>query len=442
MLRLSGLLLAVFCCASAQAQSVRVDHVRIAERDGATRIALDLSAPASHKLFTLSNPDRVVVDIKPGRFASGALPLPGGAGAVRRLRGANREDGSLRLVLDMHRAVPVRSFDLAADGTQGHRLVIDLGTAATRPSEPVKTAPGPAAGGGRDVLIVVDPGHGGKDPGARGARGTREKDVTLSISRRLASAVNAEQGMRAVLTRDSDRFVPLRARMELARGQQSDLFLSIHADAFRDRRVRGATVYTLSKKGASDEASRHLAARENAAVTIGRVHLEDKDPTLAGVLLDLSQNAALSSSMDIGEEILQELGKFARVRKRQVQRAPFLVLKSPDVPSLLIETAFISNPDDESNLQRSAYQDRLVVAILDGMREYFYQNPPAGTRVAQLAQNSRPSERQYVIRRGDTLSEIADRYKVSIKRIRSHNSLRNDRIRVGQVLRIPLPRDI
>lgn len=441
MRQLSGLLLAVLWCVTALGQTVRVDDVRIAERDGATRVALDLSGPVTHKLFTLTNPDRVVVDIKPGRFASGALPLPAGAGAVRRLRGANREDGSLRLVLDMQRIVPVRSFDLAANATHGNRLVIDLGVPANRPSQRVKTAPRPPAVG-RDVVIAVDAGHGGKDPGARGTRGTREKDVTLSISQRLASAVNAESGMRAVLTRNSDRFVPLRARMELARGEKSDLFLSIHADAFRDRRVRGATVYTLSEKGATDEASRRLAARENAAVTIGNVHLEDKDPLLAGVLMDLSQNASVSSSMDVGEAILQELGKFARVRKRHVQRAPFLVLKSPDVPSLLIETAFISNPDDESNLRRSAYQDQLVEAILDGMRDYFYQNPPAGTRVARLAQNAQLRERQHVIRRGDTLSEIADRYNVSIKRIRSHNSLRNDRIRVGQVLRIPLPRDI
>lgn len=441
MVRLSAGLLAVLSCAMAPAHAVRVDDVRIAERDGATRVALDLSGPASHKLFTLKNPDRVVVDIKPGRFAAGALPLPAGTGAVGGLRGANREDGSLRLVLDMQRAVPVRSFDIPANGTSGNRLVIDLGTPVRQSNAPVKTAPRSSAGS-RDLVIAVDAGHGGKDPGARGKRGTREKDVTLSISKRLARAFNAEPGMRAVLTRDSDRFVPLRARMELARGQSSDLFLSIHADAFRDRRVRGATVYMLSAKGASDEASRQLAARENAAVTIGNVHLEDKDPLLAGVLMDLSQNASLSSSMDVGDEILQELSQFARVRKRQVQRAPFLVLKSPDVPSLLIETAFISNPQDEANLRKSGYQDKLVQAILDGVRDYFYQNPPAGTRVAQLAQNGRPRDREYVIRRGDTLSEIADRYNVSIRQIRSHNKLRNDRIRVGQVLRIPTARDI
>lgn len=441
MVRPIGVLLAVLWCVSAPAQGVRVDEVRIAERDGRTRVALDLSGPAAHKLFTLSNPHRVVIDIKPGRFAPGALPLPAGTGAVRRLRGANREDGSLRLVLDMQRAMPVRSFDLPADGSHGNRLVIDLGVAQRRADAPVKTAPVQTRGG-RDLVIAVDAGHGGKDPGARGARGTREKDVTLSISKRLARAVNAEPGMRAVLTRDSDRFVPLRTRMELARGQNSDLFLSIHADAFRDRRVRGTTVYMLSEKGASDEASRRLAARENAAVTIGNVHLEDKDPLLAGVLMDLSQNASLSSSMDVGDEILQELGKFARLRKRHVQRAPFLVLKSPDVPSLLIETAFISNPQDESNLRRSAYQDQLATAILRGIRDYFYANPPAGTRIAQLAQRGPPRDREYVIRRGDTLSEIATRYNVSINRIRSHNRLSNDRIRVGQVLRIPLPRDI
>jgi N-acetylmuramoyl-L-alanine amidase len=436
MLRLIGILLAVLSCALAPAHAVRVNDVRIAERDGATRVALDLSGPASHKLFTLANPDRVVVDIKPGRFSPGALPLPSGAGAVRTLRGANREDGSVRLVLDMQRAMPVRSFDLPADGGQGSRLVIDLGTVASRPATPVKTAPS-RVNGGRDIVIAIDAGHGGKDPGARGKRGTREKDVTLSISKRLAHAVDSEPGMRALMTRASDRFVPLRTRMELARGENSDLFLSIHADAFTDRRVRGATVYMLSEKGATDEASRQLAARENRAVTIGSVHLEGKDPVLAGVLMDLSQNASLSSSMDVGDDILQELGKFARVRKRQVQRAPFLVLKSPDVPSLLIETAFISNPQDESNLRRSDYQDQLVRAILDGVRDYFYQNPPAGTRIAQLAQSGRPREREHVIRSGDTLSGIANRYKVSIKRIRSHNRLRNDRIRVGQVIRIP-----
>jgi N-acetylmuramoyl-L-alanine amidase len=435
MARLGLFLLAIAWCIAAAGGTVRVDRVRIAEHEGVTRVTLDLSAPVEHRLFTLSGPDRVVIDIQSGRFAPSSVPLPSGTGAVRRLRGANRSDGSLRLVLDMQRAMPVRSFPLAADGQRGDRLVIDLG--ATQGTGPAQRTPRVPAADTRDLVIAVDAGHGGKDPGARGPKGTREKDVTLSISRHLAAVIDAEPGMRAVLTRSSDRFVPLRTRMELARGSQSDLFLSIHADAFRDRRVRGATVYVLSDKGATDEASWRLAERENAAVTIGGVHLEDKDPLLAGVLLDLSQNASLSTSVDIGDEILGRLGNFARLRKRQVQRAPFLVLKSPDVPSLLIETAFISNPDDESRLRHARYQQQLAGAILDGVRDYFYRNPPAGTRLAQLAQNGPPRDREYVIRRGDTLSEIADRYNTSIRRIRLHNRLQGDRIRVGQVLRIP-----
>jgi N-acetylmuramoyl-L-alanine amidase len=217
----------------------------------------------------------------------------------------------------------------------------------------------------------------------------------------------------------------------------------VHADSFRDRKVRGTTVYVLSNKGASDEASRRLAERENAADLIGGVSLVDKDKTLASVLLDLSQNASLSASIDVGDEILDELGEFARLRKREVQQAPFLVLKSPDVPSVLIETAFISNPEDERNLTSAAYQQRLAGAILDGVRDYFYTNPPPGTQVAQLASSGqRPIERQYVIRSGDTLSEIASRYNVSLRHIRSANNLRDDRIVVGQVLRIPQSQDI
>ncbi|MGI9330801.1 MAG: N-acetylmuramoyl-L-alanine amidase [Gammaproteobacteria bacterium] len=443
MLRLSLLLLLALSYVTAFAGPARVQGVRIADRDGVTRVAIDLSAPIEHKLFTLSNPERVVVDIRPARFASVALPLPAGTGRVQRLRGANRQDGSLRIVLDMHQATAARSFVLPAGAQTGDRLVIDLGQprAASAAKKPpvVKTVPA-APGRGRELIIAVDAGHGGKDPGAHGRRGTQEKDVTLAISKRLARAIDAEPGMRAVLTRDRDTFVPLRARMERARSARADLFLSIHADAFRDRRVRGATVYALSNKGATDEASRRLAERENAAVLIGGVHLEDKDPTLAGVLMDLSQNATLSTSIDVGEQILDEFGEFAHVRKRQVQQAPFLVLKSPDVPSLLIETAFISNPDDESRLRRSDYQARLANAILDGVRDYFYQNPPPGSRVAQLAQNRRPVDREHVIRRGDTLSGIADRYNVSVRNIRTANQLRGDRIRIGQRLRIPLRR--
>jgi len=429
------------------ASAASIDAVRIAAQDGRTRVALDISDGVEHKLFALpgsgNKPARVVIDIKPGRLASGAVPFPSGAGSVQRIRGANREDGSVRIVLDLKEAVRPKSFALPADARYGDRLVVDLqsATIAAGEPQPVKRSPSPTRSA-RDLVIAIDAGHGGKDPGARGPKGTREKDVVLAISRRLADEFNAEPGMRAVLTRSSDEFVPLRQRIEKARRANADLFISIHADAFRDRRVRGTTVYALSEKGATDEAARRLAERENAAALIGGVSLTDKDPTLASVLLDLSQNASLSASLDIGEEVIDELAGFTHLRKRRVQQAPFLVLKSPDVPSLLIETAYISNAEDERKLSSGQHQQRLATAIVDGVRGYFYTNPPAGSRVAGLALNGRSPPRQYAVRQGDTLSEIAARYRVSLRRIRSANQLRNDRIVVGQVLRIPTPTDI
>ena len=242
-------------------------------------------------------------------------------------------------MLDLDKPMKPRSFLLASNGRQGDRLVVDLvpvGTPAKVRKAPVVTANRVT---GRDIVVAIDAGHGGKDPGARGPTGVREKDVVLKISRRLAEIIEADPNMRAYLTRSNDRFVNLRERMERSRAADADLFISIHADAFSDRRVRGATVYVLSSKGASDEAARRLAERENAK--LGAVELDDKDPTLAGVLMDLSQNAALSASFDVGDEILQEIGQITKVRKRRVQQAPFLVLKSPDVPSILVETAFI-----------------------------------------------------------------------------------------------------
>jgi N-acetylmuramoyl-L-alanine amidase len=433
--------------AGAIAHAANVDAVRIATQDDRTRVALDLSGQVEHKIFTLpgdaQKPARVVVDIKPSRLGAGVLPFPEGAGSVSRIRGADREDGSVRIVLDLTRAARPRSFVLPPDGEYGHRLVLDLESAipvTAAQARPVRRAPA-ITQAARDLVIAIDAGHGGKDPGARGPKGVREKDVVLQISRRLAQEIDAEPGMRAFLTRDRDEFVPLRSRSERARAAQADLFISIHADAFHDRRVRGTTVYALSQKGASDEAARRLAERENAADLIGGVTLDDKDPTLASVLLDLSQNASLSTSIAVGDEILDELAGFTRVRKRQVQQAPFLVLKSPDVPSVLIETAYISNPDDERNLASAHHQTRLAAAILEGVRDYFYANPPAGTRVAELAKAGPRVPRQYVIRSGDTLSGIAARYRLSLRNIRSINNLRNDRITVGQVLRLPQPTD-
>jgi N-acetylmuramoyl-L-alanine amidase len=440
------------------AQTVRIKNVRIAHTADRTRIVLDLDRGSVHRLFTLANPNRVVIDLQNTDFRLGGANLPAGAGAVARVRGSNRPDGSARLVLDLDQTVRPESFALQPGGGVGHRVVIDLMPTATF----VVTGPGPAAipaavparssapaaaaapvvvkrapgRGNRDIVIAIDPGHGGKDPGARGRGGLREKQAVLQIGKRLASLIDAEPGMKAFMTRSDDRFLQLRERQARAEKAGADLFISIHADAFSDRRVGGATVYVLSEKGASDEAAQLVAQRENAADLIGGVDIASKDDMLASVLVDLSQNASLEASVEVGDLLIAEMSRIGKMRKTRVQKAGFMVLKSPDIPSILVETAFISNPREESNLKSVQYQQRLAQAMHNGVRTYFYANPPTGSRIARLSQERRFA-RQHVIRRGDTLSEIAQRYNVSVSRIRTENKISGNRIMIGQVLRIP-----
>jgi N-acetylmuramoyl-L-alanine amidase len=236
---------------------------------------------------------------------------------------------------------------------------------------------------GRDVVIAVDAGHGGQDPGAIGHGGTREKDVVLAIARALAERINAEPGMRAVLTRDRDEFLVLRDRIGRARIAKADMFVSIHADSIANRDVSGSSVYVLSEHGASNEAARWLADRENAADLMGGVKLDDKDKQLASVLLDLSQTANISASMTAAQRVIGSLDAVGQVRKAQVQQAGFVVLKSPDIPSMLVETAYISNPEEEVSLRNTRHQSALADAIFAGLRGYFTSNPPGGTRFAQ-----------------------------------------------------------
>jgi N-acetylmuramoyl-L-alanine amidase len=277
-------------------------------------------------------------------------------------------------------------------------------------------------------VIAIDAGHGGKDHGATGRRGTREKTVVLSIARKLAELIRKEPGMRSVLIRDGDYFLGLRQRIDKARKHNADLFISIHADAFRDRRARGSSVFVLSRRGASSEMARWIAAKENAADLAGGVSLDDKDDMLTGVLLDLSQSATLAASHEVAANMLGGLKRLGKTHKSTVQRAGFMVLKSPDIPSILVETAFISNPTEENNLRSSKHQEKLARAMLNGIRDYFDNHPPAGTmRVA----------RKHRIKSGDTLSDIAAAYQVSLNSLRGFNSLKSDRLRVGETLRIP-----
>ena len=367
---------------ASSAQAVEVRAVRLWAGPDSTRVVLDLSGSAQHSLAVLKDPDRVVLDVPGARLGPGARAAPRGAGAVKQVRMANRPSGELRIVLDLSHPIQAKSFLAEPNNHYGYRLVIDLGGVAAADT-PIKVEH--ARPDARDLVIAVDAGHGGEDPGAIGKNGTREKDVVLAIARALAQRINGEPGMRAVLIRDGDYFVPLRDRMRRARAQQADLFVSIHADSIRNRSVDGSSVYILSQRGATDEASRWLAERENASDLIGGVSLDDKGDVLASVLLDLSQSASLSASQAAAERVLHQLNQVGEVRKPQVQQARFMVLKSPDIPSMLVETAYISNPQEERRLRGAVHQTKLAAAIHQGLRAYFYADPPAGTRIAELA---------------------------------------------------------
>jgi N-acetylmuramoyl-L-alanine amidase len=420
---------------AALAQAATVENIRIWSENGRTRVVLDLSGPAQHSIFTLRGPDRLVVDLKDSRLSGTLRNPPRGGGSIRAIRTGVRANGQLRVVLDLNQAVRSRSFTAGPNDQYGDRLVIDLHQQGNLRA--VKRASDEYVRG-RDIVIAVDPGHGGHDPGAVGRARTREKDVALAVGRLLASRIDAELGMKAILVRKSDTFIPHRERMEIARKNRADLFVSIHADAVDDPRARGASVYVLSLKGASDEAAKRLAQRENASDLVGGVSLKDKDAVLASVLLDLSQNAALSAGLDIGAEVISELAKLGKMHRNTVQQAGFLVLKSPDVPSILIETAYISNPHEEKKLNNGSHQRKLANAILVGIRNYFYENPPPNTQLAMNLKRSPVKQVNHVISRGDTLSEIAERYNVSMSAIRSANKLSGDKVRIGQKLTIPL----
>jgi len=357
------------------------------------------------------------------------LPLAAQAADVRAKRSWSAPDNT-RLVFDI--SAPLEHHLFALD--KPDRLVVDITAKDDKAAPRVIKTNIVAAGGPRDVVIAIDAGHGGEDPGAIGAKGTREKVVTLAIAKRLKRLVDAEPGMRGVLVRTGDYYIKLRKRMEIARKHNADFFISIHADSFRDHRARGSSVYVLSRSGASSEAALWLAEKENSSDLVGGVSLDGKDDVLASVLLDLSQTATMQASHDAAKQVLRNLGKVGRVHSSRVQNARFVVLKSPDIPSMLVETAFISNPAEEKKLLDGSHQEKLAAAILDGVKRYFRLSPPPGTLMAMEADASRT----HTCSRGDTLSEIASRYRVSLARLREHNGLTTDTIRVGQVLEIPM----
>ncbi len=392
------------------------------------RLVLDTSGPVKPKVFGLETPYRLVLDMRGVKLAA-PLPKPDGSiPMLKGLRSGKPKPDVLRMVLDLKSAVKPKVFTLPPNERYGHRLVVDLYSASGRKVQTVKRTPKVAKL--RDVVVAIDAGHGGEDPGATGRRGTREKDVVLAIARKLAKLINKSKGMRAVLIRKGDYYIPLRRRIEIARQARADLFLSIHADSFKNARASGAGVYILSGRGASSEAARWLAARENASDLVGGVSLDDKDDVLAKVLLDLSQTATREHSQKLARKVLSELRRIGRIHHQGVQQAGFVVLKSPDIPSVLVETAFISNPEEERRLRSSKYQWYWAKAIHRGVHDYFLRHAPPNTVLA--------AERRHVIGRGETLAKIAHKYGVSTQILKDYNDLTGSRIKAGQVLKIPL----
>lgn len=424
------------------AHAAQIDGVRLWRAPDNTRIVFDLSAPVEHKLFTLQGPARVVIDIDGAHLASGVGELSLKDTPVADVRYGKRNQSDLRVVLDLAASVQARSFILPKHGGKPDRLVVDLydkETAPARRSEPTQGL-SDLIPDKRDIVILIDPGHGGEDPGALGPNGIREKDVVFSISEMLVELINREPGYQAQMARTGDYYVPLRARRDRARALRADLFVSVHADAFKNPQANGASVYALSRRGATSESARFLATKENEADLIGGVggvSLRNVDDVLAGVLVDLSMNATLSKSLDVGAQVLKELGKVARLHKSSVEQAGFAVLKSPDVPSILVETGFISNPQEAQKLGTQSYRRFLANAIFNGLIAYFEESPPTGSYLA-WRQNNPEAEREYVISRGDTLSGIAQRYNISLQKLLEHNNLQSGSvIRVGQRLMIP-----
>ncbi len=408
------------------AAEVRIDNIRVWAEDSQARVVLDLSGPVDHRIFTLQDPDRVVVDL--AGASMNASYGDRGQGILQRVRSAARGDRDLRMVLDVSGSVTTQSFLMQPSGDRGHRLVIDMRKATER-RQPVRSASGSGRG---ELIVAIDPGHGGRDPGAIGPGGTREKDVVLDVGRKLAYLLERQPGIKPLLVRDEDVFVPLAERREMARSNQADIFISLHADAVESGGPRGSSVYTLSQTGATSQAAQLLAQRENSADLIGGVSLNDKDDLVRSVLVDLSRGATLEASVELAADVLGELAKIGPIHKRNVERAGFVVLKSLDMPSVLVELAFISNPVEERQLRSPDHQWKLARAIADGVVGYAERNRPGMTQIA-----GGDGDREHVVQAGETLSEIARRHQVSVQKLRSANGLNGDRIMVGATLRIP-----
>ncbi|MEX5663671.1 N-acetylmuramoyl-L-alanine amidase [Pseudomonas neuropathica] len=367
--------------------ATQIRQARLWRSEDKVRLVFDLSGPVSYKTFTLSAPERLIIDVSEASLGGDFSQLALNGTVIRAIRSGPFGQGDTRIVLDLNSPVLLNSFLLAPQDGQSHRLVLDLVSAkpiqiaAKVPRETPQISAHPK----RDIIVVVDPGHGGKDPGAVGAKGEREKDVVLSIAQMLAKRLKKEKGFDVKLVRNDDFFVPLRKRVAIARQHKADIFISVHADAAPRLTASGASVYCLSEGGATSATARFMAQRENSADLLGAtslLNLKDKDPMLAGVILDMSMNATIAASLQLGSTVLGSLADITTLHQKRVEQAGFAVLKSPDVPSILVETGFISNARDSQRLVTARHQQAVADGLFKGLQRYFEKNPPVDSYLA------------------------------------------------------------
>lgn len=431
---------AILLC-STLVQAATVNDIRLWTAPDHTRLVLDLSDRVKYRVFTLRNPERVVIDIDNTRLSTRtSLPTLAGSG-ITSIRTGVQEKINLRVVLDLHRKLTPRSFIARPNKQYGNRLVVDLRRSkqqkeSTKAAHRNNRSKGSSSTDKRDFIVAIDAGHGGEDPGAIGPRKSKEKHVVLAIAKELERLLEKEPHFRPLMIRKGDYYIPLKKRRDIARKNNADLFISIHADAFLRARAHGASVYAVSLEGATTAMAAYLANTENAVDSIGGIRFEDKDDDLKDMLLDIMITGTLISSLKLGDDVLKHMGRVVKLHRHQVEQAGFAVLKSPNMPSILVETGFISNPREELNLGSRNYRQKLAKQIFLGIKRYGEYNPPPDTWLA-WRKNQTMDFISYEVVHGDTLSGIAQKHSTSVAQIRALNKLKGNTILIGQVLKLP-----
>lgn len=425
-------LLGLSLCVTAQAAVIK--SMRFWQSPESTRVVFDLTSPVEHELSVLKNPDRIVIDIPESRVSVDLSQLDIKSDLVKRVRQSNPpKEGVLRLVLDLTKSAEPNSFSLKPYQDYGDRLVIDLVDGKRKIIKP-QSVDGDS---NRDIIVAIDAGHGGEDPGAQGPTGHDEKDITLQLALELAKQIDAVNGLKAVLTRETDFYLSLRKRTEIARQNRADLFISIHADSFKNSQARGASVWILSTRGARSELARWLRKQETESELLGGVDtnldLSAYEKPVAQVILDLQMEHSIQASLTLGKNVHQRMSRVApKMHKKYVEEAGFVVLKNPDIPSILVESGFISNPHEERLLKTAAYREKLARSVKDGVVDYFKHHAPDGTKFASLYRKN-----IYHVKRGDNLITVARRFNTSVSAIKKVNKMSSNMVRIGQKLVIP-----